>query len=103
MTQPTIWSGTIELSWPDPDAAEALRPAFTNVTAWTSSPEEFRKKCVYMGVIGFSHAGFNKQFDVAIVSTPFVRGDLCGSGHRYFLKKVGGQWKVVSKRMTWET
>ncbi|HLK03032.1 MAG TPA: hypothetical protein VKT53_01230 [Candidatus Acidoferrum sp.] len=53
------------------------------------------------GVLGFSHAGFNKRLDEAIVSTSFHCGVLCGGGHRFYLKKASGRWIVVSKRMTW--
>lgn len=53
------------------------------------------------GIIGLSHAGFDKQIGEAIVTTSYVCGGLCGGGHRYFLKKFGGRWIVVSKRETW--
>lgn len=53
------------------------------------------------GIIGLSRVGFDKELSEAIVSTSFVCGGLCGSGDRYFLKKVGGVWKVVSRRETW--
>ncbi|HWZ97044.1 MAG TPA: hypothetical protein VN025_04715 [Candidatus Dormibacteraeota bacterium] len=53
------------------------------------------------GVIGFSHVGFNKLLDEAIVSTSFHCGGLCGGGTRYFLKRVYGRWKIVSKTTIW--
>ena len=53
------------------------------------------------GIIGLSHVGFDKQIGEAIVTTSYICGGLCGGGHRYFLKKVGGRWIVVSKRGTW--
>lgn len=52
------------------------------------------------GIIRLSHAGFDKQVSEAIVTSSFICGGLCGGGHRYFLKTVGGRWIVVSKRET---
>jgi len=53
-----------------------------------------------MALSGLSHAGFNNTFDEVIVFTSSVCADLSGIGLRYFLEKVGGQWKIVSRRMT---
>lgn len=53
------------------------------------------------GIIGLSHVGFDSQISDAIVSTSYACGGLCGGGSRYFLKKIGGAWRVVSKRETW--
>jgi len=55
------------------------------------------------GVLGFSHVGFNKRLDEAIVSMSYHCGSLCGGGRRYYLKRVDGRWKTVSKRTTWES
>jgi hypothetical protein len=53
------------------------------------------------GIISFSHVGFDSTLREAIVSVSFVCGGLCGSGHRYVLKKKRGRWEVVSKLMVW--
>lgn len=53
------------------------------------------------GIISFSHVGFDATLREAIVSVSFVCGGLCGSGHRYVLKKKRGRWEVVSKLMVW--
>ena len=39
---------TIEMSWSDEKTPTVFRPAFTAVTTWATSPEEFREKCVPM-------------------------------------------------------
>lgn len=48
MTQPDIWIGTIEISWSDEKTPTVFQPAFTVVTTWATSREEFREKCVRM-------------------------------------------------------
>lgn len=48
MTAPSIWIGTIEITWADEESPTVFRPAFTNVTTWADSAEEFRAKCVRM-------------------------------------------------------
>ncbi len=48
MARPDIWIGTIEISWSDEKTPTVFRPAFTVVTTWATSPEEFREKCVPM-------------------------------------------------------
>jgi len=53
------------------------------------------------GIISFSHVGFDSTLREAIVSVSFVCGGLCGSGHRYVLKKKRGRWEVVSNLMIW--
>jgi len=53
------------------------------------------------GIISFSHVGFDTSLDEAIVSTSFVCGLLCGSGHIYVLQKRYGRWKVVNAWMIW--
>jgi hypothetical protein len=53
------------------------------------------------GIIAFSHVGFDSTLREAIVSVSFFCGGLCGSGHRYVLKKKRGRWEVVSKLMVW--
>jgi hypothetical protein len=48
--QPVIWIGTIEISFTDPEAPSGAKPepAFTVVTTWASSPEEYGQKCKRM-------------------------------------------------------
>ena len=53
------------------------------------------------GIISFSHAGFDSTLDEAIVSAHFVCGGLCGTGHRYILRKKSGRWEVVHGLMVW--
>jgi hypothetical protein len=48
VTQPSVWIGTIEISWSDEKTPTVFRPAFTVVTTWAKSPEEFREKCARM-------------------------------------------------------
>lgn len=43
-----IWVGTIEISYFDPEASGIRKNAFTVVTTWASSAEEFRQKCDLM-------------------------------------------------------
>jgi hypothetical protein len=45
MAQPSIWIGTIEISWSDEKTPDVFRPAFTVVTTWATTSEEFREKC----------------------------------------------------------
>lgn len=53
------------------------------------------------GIISFSRVGFDSTLREAIVSVSYVCGGLCGSGHRYVLKKMSGQWEVVSRLELW--
>jgi len=53
------------------------------------------------GVISFSRVCFDSTVREAIVSTSFVCGMLCGSGHRYVLRKVHRHWQVVNGWMVW--
>ena len=48
VTQPDVWIGTIEISWNDEKTPNVFQPAFTVVTTWATSPEEFREKCIRM-------------------------------------------------------
>jgi hypothetical protein len=43
-----IWVGTIEISYFDHEASGTRKNAFTVVTTWASSAEEFRQKCELM-------------------------------------------------------
>lgn len=53
------------------------------------------------GIISFSRVGFNPALDEAVVFRSFVCGWLCGSGWRYFLKKVRGKWQITDQEMIW--
>lgn len=48
MRQPEVWIGTIEISWAREETPNVFQPAFTVVTTWAASAEEFRKKCIQM-------------------------------------------------------
>ncbi len=43
-----IWVGTIEISYLDHEDSDKRKNAFTVVTTWASSAEEFRRKCELM-------------------------------------------------------
>jgi hypothetical protein len=45
---PDIWIGTIEISWTNEETPNVFKPAFTVVTTWATSSEEFREKCARM-------------------------------------------------------
>lgn len=53
------------------------------------------------GIISFSHVGFDSTLHEAIVSTSFICGGLCGTGHRCVLKKKWGRWEVANKWIAW--
>lgn len=53
------------------------------------------------GVISLSHVGFDPALSEAVVFVSYVCGELCGSGHRYILRKKQGRWEVVNKSMMW--
>lgn len=53
------------------------------------------------GIISFSHVGFDSRLNEAIVSVSFVCGGLCGTGHRYILRRKWGRWEVVNKWIVW--
>lgn len=44
----TFWIGTIDIGWSDEKTPAVFQPAFTAVSTWATSPEEFREKCVRM-------------------------------------------------------
>lgn len=63
--QPAIWIGTVEISFTDPEGATGAKPkpAFTVVTTWASSSDEYRQKCERMlqsygwNLLGVDNAG----------------------------------------------
>jgi hypothetical protein len=48
--QPVIWIGTIEISFTDSEGPSGAKPkpAFTVVTTWASSSDEYGQKCKRM-------------------------------------------------------
>ncbi len=48
MAELGVWIGTIEISFPAEGTPTVFQPAFTVVTTWAASPEEFREKCILM-------------------------------------------------------
>ena len=48
MPQPEIWVGVIEISWTNEKTPGVLQSAFTVVTTWAASQEDFREKCSRM-------------------------------------------------------
>jgi hypothetical protein len=63
--QPVIWIGTIEISFTDPKGPTGGKPepAFTVVTTWASSLDEYSQKCKRMlesygwNLLGVERAG----------------------------------------------
>ena len=56
-----------------------------------------------IGIISFSHVGFDRTLHQAIVSTSYVWCGFCGTGSRYVLRKKSGRWEVVNKWIVWES
>jgi len=48
VTKTEMWIGTVEISWSAEKTPAVFQPAFTVVTTWAASPEEFREKCIRM-------------------------------------------------------
>ena len=48
MAHPCIWIGTVEISYTNERVPDAFKPAFTVITTWACSAEEFREKCTRM-------------------------------------------------------
>lgn len=55
------------------------------------------------GITSFSHAGFNRNLNQAIVYSSFVCGGLCASGTVYVLKKRRRGWQIVKQWLVWES
>ena len=53
------------------------------------------------GVWTFSRPGYNSARNEAVLSVSHACGELCGTGHLYFLTKRDGQWKVQNRLMLW--
>lgn len=60
--KPTIWIGTIDLSYFDSDKPDSRKNAFAVVTTWACKPEEFAEKCKLMlESYGWSLLGVEKS------------------------------------------
>src|SRR5258708_125572 len=53
------------------------------------------------GVWSFSRPGYNSARNEAVLSVGHGCGELCGTGHLYFLVKQNGEWKVQNRLMLW--
>jgi hypothetical protein len=53
------------------------------------------------GYLIFSHVGFNRSLDQAVVYVGRVAGPLMGAGYYYLLEKQDGQWTIKEEVMTW--
>jgi hypothetical protein len=53
------------------------------------------------GFAVFSGVGYNATRDVAILTTDFSCGTLCGNGYLIVIKRVGGAWKIATIHHTW--
>jgi hypothetical protein len=49
----------------------------------------------------FSRPGYNVAGDEAVLYVSHSCGNLCGTGHLYFLVKRNGQWSVKNRTMLW--
>jgi hypothetical protein len=49
----------------------------------------------------FSRPGYNSARNEAVLSVSHQCGELCGTGHLYFLTKQNGEWKVQNRLMLW--
>ena len=49
----------------------------------------------------FSIPIISKNKNKAYIELDYHCGGLCGSGRAYFLEKIEGRWKVISKWKTW--
>jgi hypothetical protein len=49
----------------------------------------------------FSRPGYNSSRTEALLDVTHWCGELCGTGHLYFLAKQNGKWKVQNRLMLW--
>jgi hypothetical protein len=64
--------------------------------------EEFYKKHPRAaGYWEFSRPGYNAARDEAVLYVGHSCGDLCGTGHFYFLSKQNDQWTVRNRLIIW--
>jgi hypothetical protein len=53
------------------------------------------------GYLIFSHAGFNRTLDQAVIYVGQVAGPMMGSGSYYLLEKQNGEWKIKKEIGVW--
>jgi hypothetical protein len=53
------------------------------------------------GFWSFSRPGYNSSRDEAVLFVGHSCGDLCGTGHLYFLTKENGKWGVKNRLLLW--
>jgi hypothetical protein len=53
------------------------------------------------GYVIFSHVGFNKSLDQAVVYVGRVAGPLMGAGYYYLLEKQDGEWAIKREALVW--
>lgn len=53
------------------------------------------------GYLIFSHVGFNRSLDQAVIYVGNVAGPLMGSGSYYLLEKQNGTWTIKEETMVW--
>jgi hypothetical protein len=76
---------------------EELEKAFKGA-GW----EQFYKQYLEAGGYWiFSRPGYNSSRTEALLDVTHWCGQLCGTGHLYFLTKQNGQWKVQNRLMLW--
>jgi hypothetical protein len=63
--------------------------------------EFYRKYPNAAGFWDFSHPGYNEARTEAVLYVGHSCGDLCGTGHLFFVAKETGQWKVKNRLMLW--
>ena len=72
------------------------------ITRQPNWPEVMAEK--YSGSVGytvFSHVGFNRSLDQAVLYVGDVAGPLMGAGFYYLLEKQNGEWKIIQEIMAW--
>lgn len=63
--------------------------------------EFYRKYPNVAGFWDFSHPGYNEARTEAVLYVGHSCGDLCGTGHLFFVTKENGHWKVKNRLMLW--
>jgi hypothetical protein len=97
-------SCTVEPHFGDPQSYEMITAEELDKTfkkdgrGW----EEFYKRHPKAaGFWEFSRPGYNATRDEAVLYVGHSCGDLCGTGHLYFLAKQDNQWAVKNRLMLW--
>ena len=63
--------------------------------------EFYRKYPNAAGFWDFSRPGYNEARNEAVLYVGHSCGDLCGTGHLFFVAKENGQWRVKNRLMLW--